>query len=446
MTKHRSFHHDKVEYWPLERLKPDSKNARKHSQAQINALVRVILAFGFLVPILIDEIGRILAGHGRYSAAKTIGMAEVPVLQVNHLSEAEKRAFAIADNKLGDLSTWEPKILGEQFVAIAEIDPCIDLRITGFGTGELDQLMIGEAGADETADALPAISKTRPVSQVGDLFQLGDHRLLCGDAGSLTNFDALMAGKRADQVLTDPPYNVRIKGHVSGKGRVQHREFAMASGELSPAGFEHLLYIWFSNIAAHCRDGAIVFSFMDWRHVEEAIRAGKRVFAEFKNMIVWAKTNAGMGTFYRSQHELILAFKVGRAPHINNFGLGENGRHRSNLWTYPGANSFGAEREASLAQHPTPKTVALMADAIRDCSHRGDIVLDPFLGSNTTMIAAEKTGRRAYGMELDPLYVDAGVRRWQEFTGREAIHVATGLTFNELADVRVENYRAGGDT
>jgi len=435
ITEFKQF--EKVSYWPLERLKLDPKNARQHSDAQVSALARVIQSFGFLVPILIDENGRILAGHGRYLAAQILALAEVPVLQIRHLSEAEKRAFAIADNRLGDLSSWEPEILGEQFAAITEIDPCFDLNITGFGTAEIDQLLIGDESLDESDDALPPISGNGvPVAGVGDLFELGDHRLLCGDAGSTSSFDRVMDGDLADLVFTDPPYNVRINGHVSGKGRTRHKEFAMASGELSPTEFENLLQIWFINISTSCRDGAIAFACMDWGHVAEATRAGKRAFSELKNMIVWAKTNAGMGSFYRSQYELILAFKVGRGSHINNFGLGETGRHRSNLWTYAGANSFGVDREASLAMHPTVKPVALVADAIRDCSHRGNIVLDPFLGSGTTIIAAEKTGRHSRGLELDPVYIDVAVKRWQDYTGRDAVHVETGLSFDELAKER----------
>ncbi len=429
-----------VEYRPVDNIQTDPRNARTHSKAQINGLVAAISAFGFVVPILVDETNRVLAGHGRLAAAKALGMSEIPVLSLQHLSEQEKRAFAIADNRLAELAGWDEQILSLEFEALLEIESTFDVTITGFGTAEIDRLVdaMHQEPDDTAEDVLPVDKRGLPICRPGDLFTLGDHRLVCGDAGDPEVFEALMGEERAALVITDPPYNVPIAGHVSGLGRIKHDEFVMASGELSPTQFAAKLLAWFINIALFSNDGAIAFVYMDWRHLVETITTGKRAFGSLKNLIVWAKSNAGMGSFYRSQHELVLAFKIGNAPHINNFELGQHGRHRSNVWTYAGANSFGADRDAALSMHPTVKPVAMIADAIRDCSHRGDIVLDPFLGSGTALIAAEKTGRRAYGLELDPRYVDVAVRRWQNYTGRDALHAETGLTFDQLAARRTD--------
>jgi DNA modification methylase len=241
-----------------------------------------------------------------------------------------------------------------------------------------------------------------------------------------------MAGDVAQLVFVDPPYNVKIHGQVSGKGRVKHREFVQASGEKTAAQFEKFLEDSFGLLAEYSADGSIHFGCTDWRHLQEMLTAGRRVYRELKNLVVWTKTNAGMGSFYRSQHELILVWKHGRAKHVNNFELGQHGRHRTNVWNYPGANAFGVERLADLAMHPTVKPVALVADAIRDCSRRGDLVLDSFGGSGTTLIACEETHRQARLIELDPLYCDQTVRRWQEFTGRKAVHEVTGRPFDTV--------------
>lgn len=233
-------------------------------------------------------------------------------------------------------------------------------------------------------------------------------------------------------VFADPPYNVQISSIV-GRGKIKHREFASASGEMSPEEFEAFLVKTLSLTVQYSRVGSIHYICMDWRHLSEALAAGKQVYTEFKNLVVWAKTNAGQGSFYRSQHELILVFKNGEAPHQNNIELGRHGRSRSNVWTYAGVNTFRAGRLDELSIHPTVKPVGLVADAMRDCSRRGDIILDPFMGSGTTILAAERVGRRGYGLEIDPLYVDAAIRRWQDFTKRDAVLKATGQTFDEVA-------------
>jgi DNA modification methylase len=271
------------------------------------------------------------------------------------------------------------------------------------------------------------------VVEKGDLWCLGRHRLVCGDARDGAALARLMQGEQARMVFLDPPYNVPIAGHVQGRGRIQHREFAFASGEMEKDEFTGFLEQALQLCAQHSVDGSIHYVCMDWRHVDELGAAGARVYDEVKNICVWVKSNAGQGSFYRSQHELVFVFKKGGEAHVNTFGLGQHGRSRSNVWTYPGVNSFRAGRLDELAMHPTVKPVALVADAIRDCSHRGDIVLDTFLGSGTTLLAAEKVGRRGYGVEIDAVYADVTIRRWQAFTGRDAVLEASGETYAEMA-------------
>jgi len=266
-------------------------------------------------------------------------------------------------------------------------------------------------------------------SRPGDVWALGPHRLLCGNALDSASYQNLMAGELAEMVFSDPPYNVRIDGNVCGLGRVRHREFAMASGEMKEADFTAFLRTAFEQLAANSTNGAIHFVCMDWRHLAEMLGAGRSVYSELKNLVVWSKTNAGMGSFYRSKHELVFVWKVGAAAHVNNFELGQHGRHRTNVWDYAGVNTIRPGRLEELAMHPTVKPVALVADAIKDCSRRNGIILDPFVGSGTTLIAAHRTGRRARGIELDPIYVDVAVRRWQTYTGKPATLLATGKSF-----------------
>lgn len=272
---------------------------------------------------------------------------------------------------------------------------------------------------------------------MGDLWELGRHRLLCGDTRQADDMGRLMADGRADLVFTDPPYNVAIDGNVCGLGSVKHREFAFASGEMSEGQFTDFLTNTLSNISRVMRDGAIAFVCMDWRHMGELITAGSAAFTELKNLVVWNKTNGGMGAFYRSKHELVFVFKQGTSEHTNSFGLGETGRYRTNVWDYAGISSIGAGRAEELAMHPTVKPVALIADAIRDCSRRGEIVLDGFGGSGSTLIAAEKTGRCARLIEYDPLYCDTIIRRWEARTGKRARLAASREGFDDVVETRL---------
>ena len=422
---------------PVTGLRPCPGNARTHSAKQISEIATSIKAFGFNNPVLVDKDGTIIAGHGRVAAAKKLGLDTVPCVRLEHLSEAEKRAYILADNKLAEKAGWDRDILAIELQHLADLDLDFDITATGFEMAEID-LLLSDADADQAdpADAVPELAVGPAVTQPGDVWQIGRHRLICGDSTLSETYARLLVGERAQMVFTDPPYNVKIDGHVSGLGATKHREFAMASGEMSEAEFTRFLKDVFANLAGHAVDGAIHFVCMDWRHVGEVLAAATPAYAELKNICVWAKTNGGMGSLYRSQHELVFVYKSGRAPHINNVELGRHGRYRTNVWQYAGANAFSATRDGDLAMHPTVKPVALVADAILDCSRRKGIVLDAFAGSGTTLVATERTGRRGYGIELDPLYCDVIVRRLATVAGLEAVHAESGRTFSDLAAER----------
>lgn len=415
-------------------LRPSTSNARTHSDKQIGQIADSILAFSFVNPVIVDEEDQILCGHGRVRAAQKLGWTEVPTLRVEHLSDARKRAFVIAENRLAELAGWDEDLLAVEFQHLLDAAVDFEVTATGFETAEID-LIIGALGLDEddsdsVEECLPEVGLTA-VTRLGDLWNIGSHRLLCGDALVPENYVELVNGELAQMVFTDPPYNVPIVGHVSGLGATVHREFIMASGEMSEAEYTRFLSTFCRHLASTTIDGSVHFICIDWRHSRELLRAGQIAYDKLLNLCVWAKSAGGMGALYRSQHELVFVFKSGSAPHINNVMLGKHGRNRTNVWTYPSLNSFQAKREDTLPMHPTVKPVGLVADAILDCSARGQIVLDPFLGSGTTILAAHRTGRKCYGMELDPLYVDVALRRLRRVTGIEPVCGRAGTAFSE---------------
>jgi DNA modification methylase len=436
-----------ITYRTINSLVLDPNNPRLHSRRQIGQIARSIKTFGFNVPVLIDANLKVIAGHGRVLACRELGWTEVPTICLEHLNEAQKRAYAIADNRLTEISRWDDKLLAEQLRQLSLLNLDFSLETTGFEIAEIDlrieSLTDGSRLKDEDpADSIPPSDDGPTISQVGDLWLLGEHRILCGDATDARTYAALMEHSEAAVMFTDPPYNVPIEGHVSGHGSIRHREFAMACGEMNDAQFTTFLSTVCGLAARHSQGGAIHFVCMDWRHLPELLTASTKVYSELKNICVWVKHNAGMGSFYRSQHELVLVFKSGHDAHRNNIELGRFGRHRSNVWNYQGANSLGQKTEEGnlLALHPTVKPVAMVADAILDCSARGDFVLDPFLGSGTTLIAAERVGRRCYGIELDPRYVDTIIRRWGAFSGSDAQHGMSGQSFTERQMQRGEQH------
>lgn len=429
-----------ITYRPIDELKPDPGNPRSHSSRQIRQIAKSISKFGMNVPVLVDGKSNVVAGHGRILACKELSWTMVPTISLAHLTAAQAKAFLIADNRLTEISEWNDRLLAEQLKELSLLDLDFELDVTGFDVAQIDLRIESLNEADSTEDDLadqPAASGPA-VARPGELWCLGQHRLFCGSAIEASSYTSLLEDKRATLVFTDPPYNVPVRGHVSGNGAIQHREFAMASGEMTETEFMDFLRQACTLLAAHSMSGTIHYVCMDWRHVGDLLAAGKGVYAELLNICVWVKHNGGMGSLYRSQHELVFVFKNGVAGHINNVQLGRFGRNRTNVWAYRGVNDFGRETEEGnlLALHPTVKPVALVADAILDCSRRGDIVLDAFLGSGTTLIASERTGRRCYGLEIDPLYVDTALRRWQKYSGDAAVNAATGQTFDACEEAR----------
>lgn len=423
---------------PLKDIKPNQRNARTHSKAQIRQIAESIKAFGFGAPVLVDEALVSLGGRGRVMAAASLGMTEIPAVQIIGLSEAQKRAFALADNKISDNAGWDRERLAIELPDLADllIVEGLDISLTGFSPAEIDQLQVDfEENSVDPEDEFNQTWQTGPVvSQRDSLWILEQHRLMCGDARSKDDLDRLVGSSRAAMAFLDVPYNVPVR-QIGGRGRVRHPEFAFASGEMSASEYVEFLVAGLRNATRVSRDSAVHYVCCDWRHVADVMEAGKLAYEDALNVCVWVKSNAGQGSFYRSAHEFVAVFKAGKATHLNNIELGRNGRSRTNVWNYRGVNTFGAGRLEELRSHPTVKPVALVADAMRDCTRRRDIVLDTFSGSGTTIMAAERVGRRAYAMDVEPRYVDVGVRRWQAFTRKDAVDAETGKTFDQLAEI-----------
>jgi DNA modification methylase len=425
-----------IEYVATNAVKPHPRNSRTHPKRQIRRLADNMATYGFTVPVLIDENSVILAGHARLEAASLLGLKKIPAIRLHGLSEVQKRALLIADNKIATNAGWDRERLAIELPELAEllVEEGLDISITGFEPAEIDQLVTDfEENTADPADSIPTDSLSLTVvSQPGDLWQLGPHSLLCGDARHTPDLDRLLGDEQAAMAFLDPPYNVKVRS-VVGRGRTKHAEFAMASGELSRPEFVEFLTETLGNAATHSHAEAVHYVCIDWRHLGELLEVGDQIYAEMLNLAVWVKSNAGQGSFYRSQHELVGVFRVGEALHLNNVQLGRHGRSRSNVWHYAGVNSFRAGRMDELTVHPAVKPIGLVADAIKDCTRRQDVVLDTFCGSGTTLLAAERVGRRAYGLELEPRYVDVTIRRWQAFTRRDAVHIETRSTFDERA-------------
>jgi DNA modification methylase len=419
----------KAELSRIEDLRAAPRNARTHSKKQLRQISASITAFGFTNPVLVDASGEVIAGHGRLAAARMLGLTDVPTLCLDWLSDEQKRAYVIADNRLAEKAGWDRDLLAIELGELVSLD--FDVTLTGFEMREIE--LIIDAGGPNPEDVTEEQAEGPPVCQPGDLWQLGHHRLLCGDALDAQCYRRLMERDKARLIVTDPPYNVKISGHVSGLGRKQHREFVQGSGELTSTAFTQFLRSSLSAMAEFSRDGSLHYVFMDWRHLPELMDAGQAVYDDWLNLCVWAKSNAGMGSFYRSQHEMVAVYKKGKRQHVNNIELGANGRHRSNVWNYAGVNTFKAGREEELGWHPTVKPLDLISDIIRDASDPGEIVLDGFGGSGTTLIAAAHCGRVARVLELDPLYCDVILRRYSATFGELPIHVASGQNLLERA-------------
>ena len=421
-------------------LKPAPDNPRKHSAEQIQKLAKSMKAFGVVAPVIVDSQGQLIAGHARREAALVAGIDRMPVILADDLTAAQVKAYRIADNKLTEGSSWDEKLLAANLADLSKMQLDFELEDIGFVPAEIDVMTLDletEVSTDKADEY--SIHQGSGISKPGDLWLLGKHKVYCGDALDPASYEALLGEEKAAAAFTDPPYNVPIQGHVSGLGATKHREFLQASGELSREGFTHFLTTAFTRCREATVDGGLIYSFMDHRHLEEILAASAACGLTRNNLCVWTKNNGGMGSFYRSQHELVFVFQKPGAPSQNNVQLGRHGRNRTNVWAYPGASAFPRRgEENTLVYHPTPKPVTLVSDAILDCTQQGEIVLDPFLGSGTTILAAQRTKRRGYGIELDPLYVDTAIERWQRLTRSTATH-ASGATFAEISEER------GGD-
>lgn len=400
----------------ISKLVPYARNSRVHDPKQVRAIARSIKAFGFNNPVLIDEENVVIAGHGRLEAAKQLGLKEIPAVRLTHLSEKEKKAYVIADNRLAERASWDEKLLKLELQELS-VDVDFDLALTGFETPETDLLLYGasESSQAEVFRESPDVPKR---VQPGDVWALGRHKIICADARAPASFQTLLGCEKADVVVTDVPYNVKINGHVCGKGRARHPEFAMASGEMSEAEFRRFLEQSFQNMRDFSKDGSLHFSFIDWGHVGVMLAAGKAVYDELKNICIWAKDAGGMGSLYRSRHEMICVFKHGSSPHCNNIELGRYGRNRTNVWEYPAVRMQSRLSKGAPLLHPTVKPVGLIADILLDASRPGEIVLDPFGGSGSTLLAAERTGRAVRLIELSPHYCDVILRRYEQAGGK----------------------------
>ena len=426
-----------IEYLPPELVITNPRNPRNHKHFHIQEVVGSIKAYGFNVPILIDENNQIICGHARVLAAKKLGLQKIPVIRIKNLTKHQIKAFAIAENRLVENGDWDKQMLGEIYLelSLAQID--LSVNVTGFSTSEIDLMIEGvsdiKSSDDDPADQ--AIEQRGPIiSKFGDIWLMGKHRVICGNSLEESTFTLLMNGLKAHMVISDSPFNVRIKGHVGGNGAIKHKEFAFASGEMSPSEFIQFLTQAFGLQSKYSVDNSVHYQFLDWRHLEEFMTAGNAAYHQLINLIVWVKNVGAMGSFYRSRHELILVYVNGKGPRRNNVQLGKYGRNRTNVWEYPGILTMSKQSEEGnlLAMHPTVKGVAMIADAILDCTSRGEIVLDAFLGSGTTLMAAERVGRVCHGIEIEPQYVDVAIMRWQRLTGESAIHAQSGKTFDQL--------------
>ena len=426
-----------VEQSPIELLKPYPGNARTHDKRQLHKIKQSLETFGWMNPILAQGDGTIIAGHGRWMAAKELGYATCPVIRFEHLSQDQFRAYRLADNRLAELSGWDEETLAIELQHLSSINLDFNIETIGWDHAEIDLMLDPETKKDnDPADDDGLLPQTEAITRLGDLWKLGEHRVLCGSALEGEAFDLLLDGKKAAMAFVDSPYNVPIDGHVGGLGKTKHREFAMATGEMTDGEFQEFLAANAKLLSANCADGAIIMMCMDWRGLLNLQLAIREAGLSLLNLAVWAKKSGGMGSLYRSQHELVLITKNGKGKHINNVELGKHGRYRTNVWSYAGVNSFGKNRMEQLKSHPTPKPIAMVADAIRDVSHRGQIVLDSFLGSGTTLLAAERTGRIGYGMDLDPIYVDLTIRRWEKMTNQHAVLASTAQTLAEVSEER----------
>lgn len=422
---------DRIEYRSPEDLKLPARLIQKYSQRHMTKLVRFLKTHGIVEPVIVTENDEVVLNVVTVLAARKMKLPQIPTVRIRDLTPVQLRVLRIGAAKLASLSEFDEAELALEF---QELETLVDLDETAFDVAERDQIIEAATAASRDKDDIIPPVEGPAISALGDIWEFeGGHRFLVGDARRALNHQLLMGTAEAAIVSSDVPYGVAINGHVSGGGRIRHREFVCGGAEMSDRDFERFLKTVIRQMAAFTVPGGAVFLFIDWRHLEVMLRAGRENGLILKNFAVWKKTVAGMGSLYRSQHELIPVFQNGEGVMTNNNRMGETGRHRSNVWDFPGANSMRRGRLEDLKDHPTIKPVAMIEEILRDCSRPGEIVLDPFLGSGTTILAAHRSRRIGYGMELDPLYADVIVRRLKRIAGLEARLAVTGETFEEVA-------------
>jgi len=422
-----------VQRVPTDALRPAPTPVRRHPRKQLAKVRKSLEVFGQVTPILVSPDWEIIDHELVWQALKEIGATQVDVIVVADKSPSELKALRLVLNRTALDARWDEQNLRSILEQLVEVD--FDLDLTGFDTPEIDHYLnldAPQANVEENGSDIPLVEATA-ISTSGMIWALGDHRVGCGSATNLAFVSRLLNGKTANVCFVDPPYNIPVDGFITGKGRHRHREFVQGAGELSTDEYFTLLRDSLLVLKECCVPTALVYACIDWRHVMEMTVAGRACDMPLYTICVWTKTNGGMGGIYRNAHELVCVFRAGTETPLDNVELGRHGRNRTNVWSYPGMSSFGKERDQLLGSHPTVKPVAMIADVFRDVTRRGDIVLDTFLGSGSTLMAAQETGRICCGVELDPLYVDVTIRRWQNATGRDAVLVDTGEAFNDVA-------------
>jgi DNA modification methylase len=417
----------------VDALTPSSAPVRRHPKKQLAKVRKSLEAFGQVTPILVSSNWEIIDHELVWLALKEIGATHVDAIVVADKSPSELKALRLVLNRTALDAQWDEQNLRSVLEQLVEVD--FDLDLTGFDAPEIDHYLnldAPQANVEENGSDIPPVGTTA-ISKQGMIWTLGDHRVGCGSATDLAFVSHMLNGKIADCSFIDPPYNIKVDGFITGKGRHRHREFVQGAGEMSADEHFGLLKQSFLVLKESCTPKALVYACIDWRHVMEMTVAGRACDMPLYTICVWTKTNGGMGGIYRNAHELVCVFRAGTEQPLDNVELGRHGRNRTNVWSYPGMSSFGKERDQLLGLHPTVKPVAMIADVLRDVTKRREIVLDTFLGSGSTLMAAQETGRICCGVELDPLYVDVTIRRWQKATGRDAVIVETGERFNDAA-------------
>lgn len=414
-------HQPEIIMMKLNELKENPKWVRKHSKKKIEKLAKWIIKTNYIVPIVLDDENQIASGYCRFLAARKLCLELIPTVRLGHLSKDELRLFAIAENQLVLDAEWDVEILKVELTELSKLEFDQDLFV--FEPAQMDMIIL-EPNKKQTeeelnkADELPDESKIIKRVKFGDIWRLGNHYLICGDSLKDETLKALLGDLKANMIFTDAPYNVKVDGHICGKGKIKHDEFQMASGEMSNDEFTKFLRTSMQLLVKYSTDGSIHFQCMDWRHAKNMLDAAESIYTELKNICVWDKGSGGMGSMYRSQFELIFVFKSGKSKHCNNVQLGKFGRNRTNIWSYPGVRASNPNSIEELKLHPTVKNVQMVADAILDCSNPNDIILDAFGGSGTTLLAAEKTNRRAYLVEIDHHYCDTVIYRFNQISSK----------------------------